>query len=202
MMRVVRWLLLLAMTCGCALTARADDEVIVCYNYGCSAQATVRFSSAQIKQVVSQLAAARDAAEERRLVSRAIGQLYAWAGEQSPIHADRAGNYADGGVNGEMDCIDHSTTTTRFLRLLEQSGALHFHRVGPVIRRGWLFQHFTATLDELPSSASPATAVPTAAPAASRMPRYAVDSWFVDNGQPAVVLPLIEWFSYRGDSGV
>jgi hypothetical protein len=200
MMRAIRWLLLLAMTCGCALTARADDEVIVCYNYGCSARATVRFSSAQIKQVVSQLAAARDAAEERRLVSRAIGQLYAWAGEQSPIHADRAGNYADGGVNGEMDCIDHSTTTTRFLQLLAQWDALHFHRVGPVIRRGWVFQHFTATLDELPPSA--AEAMPTTVSTSAQVPRYAVDSWFVDNGQPAVVLPLSEWFSYRGGFGV
>jgi hypothetical protein len=23
--------------------------------------------------------------------------------------------------------------------------------------------------------------------------RFAVDSWFVDNGQPAVILPLDEW---------
>lgn len=200
MMRAVRWLLLLVMTCGCPLMARADEAVTICYNYGCSAQATVRFSSAQIRQVVMLLADARDAAEERRLVSRVIGQLYAWAGEQSPIHADRAGNYADGGVNGEMDCIDHSTTTTRFLRLLEQSGALHFHRVGPVIRRGWVFQHFTATLDELPPLA--AEAMPTTVSTSAQVPRYAVDSWFVDNGQPAVVLPLSEWFSYRGGFGV
>ena len=25
------------------------------------------------------------------------------------------------------------------------------------------------------------------------VPRFVVDSWFVDNGQPAVILPLAEW---------
>jgi len=28
--------------------------------------------------------------------------------------------------------------------------------------------------------------------------RYVVDSWFVDNGEPAVVLPLAEWLNGGG----
>ena len=28
--------------------------------------------------------------------------------------------------------------------------------------------------------------------------RYVVDSWFVDNGEPAVVLPLAEWLKGGG----
>jgi hypothetical protein len=45
--------------------------------------------------------------------SRRHRPLYGWAGEQSDIH-NRGGNYADAGI-GRMDCIDHSTSTTRLL---------------------------------------------------------------------------------------
>ena len=75
------------------------------------------------------LLAAVNAAEERKLLGGAIGRLYGWAGEQSDIRNDRGGNYADGGVPGKMDCIDHSTSTTRLLRLLEARGDLRWHRV-------------------------------------------------------------------------
>jgi hypothetical protein len=198
----MRWLF--ALLICCAAVAHADEpaygQVSACYNYGCSTQATVRFSAQQLQQVDQLLASANDAGHERQLLAQAIGQLYAWAGEQTPIHADRAGNYADAGVSGEMDCIDHSTTTTRFLRMLEQRGALHFHRVSEVTRRGWIFQHFTATIEEWPPAATAATAA--ALTQTSIQPhRFAVDSWFVDNGKPAIVLPLEQWFSY-GDPGV
>ncbi|HEY8856831.1 MAG TPA: hypothetical protein VIM43_05675 [Rugosibacter sp.] len=175
----------------------ADDSVSVCFNYGCATQSTVKFSTQQLNSVTQTLAAAHNAGEERTLLAQVIGTLYAWAGKQTPIHADRGGNFADAGVQGAMDCIDHSTTTTRFLRLLEQHNALHFHHVIAVTRRGWIFQHFTATIEELPrptvSTASVATEVKAAQP-----PRFAVDSWYVDNGKPAIVLPLAEWFNYGG----
>lgn len=174
-------------------TAYADESVSVCFNYGCVTQAPVRFSAQQLSNVTHTLATAHDAGEERTLLAQVIGTLYAWAGMQTPIHADRGGNYADAGVQGAMDCIDHSTTTTRFLRLLEQRDALHFHHVIATTRRGWIFQHLTATIEELPlATANAATA--TSVTAAQR-PRFAVDSWYVDNGKPAIVLPLAEWFN-------
>lgn len=177
----------------CAATANADESVSVCFNYGCAAQATVRFSPQQLSLIEQTLAGAGDAEHERQLLPQVVGQLYAWAGEQTPVHADRAGNYADAGADGAMDCIDHSTTTMRFLRLLEKRGALRFHRVIDVTRRGWIFRHFTATIEEIQPQAL------AAAPAAmSRRHRYAIDSWYVDNGKPAIVLPLEQWFTYGG----
>ncbi len=177
----------------------ADDSVSVCFNYGCVTQATVKFSAQQLSRVTQTLAAAHDASEERTLLAQVIGTLYAWAGEQTPIHADRGGNFADAGVQGAMDCIDHSTTTTRFLHLLEQHDALHFHHVIATTRRGWIFQHLTATIEELPLATASAVSA-TSTTAAQRL-RFAVDSWYVDNGKPAIVLPLAEWFNYGG-SGV
>jgi len=177
----------------------ADDSVSVCFNYGCVRQATVKFSAQQLSSVTQTLAAAHDASEERTLLAQVIGTLYAWAGEQTPIHADRGGNFADAGVQGAMDCIDHSTTTTRFLHLLAQHNALHFHHAIATTRRGWIFQHLTATIEELPLATAIAASA-TSATAAQRL-RFAVDSWYVDNGKPVIVLPLAEWFNYGG-SGV
>ena len=64
----------------------------------------------------------RPASGER--LAETLGSLYAWGGEQSDIHNDRGGNYADDQVSGRMDCIDHSTSTTRLLHLLVRRGYL------------------------------------------------------------------------------
>ncbi|MCK9990231.1 MAG: hypothetical protein WA112_03210 [Rugosibacter sp.] len=184
------WLLL------SAAATYADEDVLVCFNYGCHSQAPASFSAPRMESLRQTLAAAHTPSEERTLLSHVIGSMYAWAGEQTPIHADRGGNFADSGMYGTMDCIDHSTTTTRFLKLLEQHHALRFHRVAAITRLGWIFQHFTATIAELP----PAQALPTAAltikttdnAVQDSMPRFVVDSWYADNGQPARILPLAD----------
>ncbi|HUY02862.1 MAG TPA: hypothetical protein VMV33_06215 [Rhodocyclaceae bacterium] len=189
-MRVVALVPLFALLLAQA-PARADEQVTVCYNYGCASRQTVNFTARQLDQLHQMLAAASTAAAERSALARAVGRLYAWAGEQSPIWRDRGGNYADGGVDGKMDCIDHSTTTTRFLRLLERCGWLRFHRVLPPVRRVrfLISVHWSALIEELPS--------PGAGPAAAPR-RFVVDSWFVDNGRPAVVLPLQQWLNGGG----
>ena len=164
----------------------ADDSVAVCYGYSCVAQAQIRYSDAQLDEIGRQLARAVDAEDERELLASAIGRLYAWAGEQSDIHNDRGGNYDDGHASGKMDCIDHSTSTTRLLRLLEARGNLRWHRVREPEMRSWaLFigVHWSAVIEEK---------------GGGEAARFAVDSWFVDNGQPAVILPLAEWLKGAG----
>ena len=168
--------LMAALTAACV---HADQVVTICYNYGCLTQTAVTFSEQRLAEVRAMLATATTAAQERDLVAQAVGRLYAWAAEQTPIGADRGGDYADDGKPGRMDCIDHSTTTDRFLRMFEDLGWLRFHRVGKiVVRHRWIFgQHFSAVLEENGSGA-----------------RYVVDTWFRDNGRPAVVLPLADWY--------
>ncbi|QDX81233.1 hypothetical protein B9N43_08265 [Denitratisoma sp. DHT3] len=177
-----RWLglLLLALLGG----ARADEQVMVCYGYGCAHQAPALFADSQLDPLLARLGTAHDGVDERRLLAEAVGQLYGWAGQQTPIHADRGGNYADEGRRGSMDCIDHSLTTTRLLTMLANRGGLHFHHViARVLRtRGMIFEHYSAAIAESGEGAR----------------RYAVDSWFVDNGKPAVILPLDEWMDGGG----
>lgn len=174
-----RWLcVVLVLWSGFGL---ADERVSICYGYGCLVQTDVRYTDGQLGDVRRLLFAAVDAADERKMLAQAIGRLYGWAGEQSDIRNDRGGNYADGGIPGKMDCIDHSTSTTRLLGLLADRGYLRWHRVRTVESRNfaWLIEsHWSAVIEEKTDGEAA---------------RFVVDSWFVDNGQPAVILPLDEW---------
>ncbi len=171
-----------------ALGAFADERVAVCFNYGCYAQAEVSYDEAQLAEIAALLSAARDAEGERAVLGEVVGRLLGWAGKQSPIGADRGGNYADAGVPGMMDCIDHSTTTTRLLQMLERRGLLRHHRVlEPALRTSFfVFLHYSAQVEEKAATAPAAGAAP---------PRYVVDSWFFDNGRAAIVMPLPTWLA-------
>jgi hypothetical protein len=170
---------LVAMLIALSGTVAADEIVPICYGYSCIAQDDIHYSGLQIGRVGQMLSATVDAATERKALAEVIGQLYAWAGEQSDVKNDRGGNVADGHSPGRMDCIDHSTSTTRLLQMLEAYGFLRWHQVSEIDVRNWAFvfpAHYSAVIEEKASAM-----------------RFVVDSWFVDNGQPAVILPLGEW---------
>jgi hypothetical protein len=168
--------------------AGAQERVLLCYDYGCKTQEEVSYGPMQLEPVRAALLRAQDAQEEREILAVEVGRLYRWAGTRTPIHADRAGDLADGEVEGRMDCIDHATSTSELLRMIERRGWLRFHRVLPQVRRARLiFQHFSAVVAELGAED------PEVLPA-----RYVIDSWFVEHGEPAVVLPLTEWLDGGG----
>jgi hypothetical protein len=159
----------------------ADESVPICHGYSCVVEVPIHYEALRLQEISVALMLTVDAENERKILAGVIGQLYAWAGEQSDIRHDRGGNYADGTTPGKMDCIDHSTSTTRLLRLLEARGDLRWHRVlTPESREfAWVLPvHWSAVIEEIGSQAAK---------------RFVVDSWFVDNGQPAVILPLDEW---------
>jgi hypothetical protein len=170
----------MALTCG---AASADETVTICFNYGCAAQADVVFPERSLHPIEEMLGASGSADYERQFLAQAVGRLYAFAGKTTPIHNDKAGNSADDGVDGRMDCIDHSTTTTRLLRMLEARGWLKFHRVldWALRRRFLVSEHRSAVVEEIATGR-----------------RFVIDSWFVDNGKPAVVMPLEEWMKGGG----
>ena len=178
------WLaMLVLMVAGSAL---ADQSVRICHAYGCLAEAEVIFSERALHEINQMLSVTVDAENERKILAQVIGQMYAIGGEQSDIHNDKGGNYADANIPGRMDCIDHSTSTTRLLRLLEARGDLRWHRVRePEMRSSVLVNgiHWSAVIEEKTGDGAA---------------RFVVDSWFVDNGQPAVILPLAEWLKGAG----
>ncbi len=202
----MRWLLVLPLLAAAAPSSAAET-ISVCYNYGCLAQSEVHYGEEELARVQVLLGSATNAADERQKLSLAIGWLLGWAGRQTPIAADRGGNTADNGVYGRMDCIDHSTTDTRLLRLLEARGWLRFHRVlEPVWRVLYLVQvHHAAQIEEraeTPEAGGSEPAAGAGKPAGEAIiepARYVVDSWFRDNGQPALVIDLQRWLDGQGD---
>lgn len=213
---------LIALALCAPLHAPAAAEVSICYNYGCLSEAPVRFDEAALDAQQRRLAAARSAEEERQLLAEVIGWMYREAGRQSPIHADRGGDLLDDGVHGRMDCIDHATSTTRLLAVLEARGAMRFHKLLPQARRTRfvLFQHFSAVVEEIAPAPQAVDGpvpdhvpvllalcdcdvsddLPKPAPLAAGTPgaRYVIDTWFYDHGTPAVVLPLAAWLDGEG----
>ncbi len=169
-----------AAACLAALAALpcAAEEVSICFNYGCAERTTVRYSPLQLGQAQAPLAGADSPAAERAALAHAVAWLYFHAGTQSPIWRDRGGNFDDDEARpGRMDCIDHSTNTTAFLRLLERRGWLRFHSVGePALRGRLLNDHWAARVVERTSGEE-----------------WVVDTWFLDPGLPASVFPLKAW---------
>lgn len=174
-----RWLagLLAAMPLLAAGGSGGAQTLEVCFNYGCQATLAVAYTPAQMLSLHGALDGSVDAADERGRLQYVLARMYRWAGEQSPIHVDRAGDFLDDEVYGRMDCIDHAHTTDRMLRALQSVGALKFHRVIDIQRRtSWvIMQHFSAAIEDAEGH------------------RYAVDTWFRDHAEPAVVMDLNRW---------
>jgi len=177
---------LLALLLSLSFSAGAE-EVPICYNYGCAILDIVDFSDSELQQVGELFSMVPDAELERVAIAEAIGLFETYAGRQTPTWADKGGNAKDDDAPGRMDCVDESANTTTYLRLMERRGWLHFHRVlAPVSRIHWLlYTHWSASIAEIGSTRE-----------------YAVDSWFHDNGEPAVIFEMEDWIERAGLYGL
>lgn len=120
-----------------------------------------------------------DAVAERETLRHAIGLLESLVGPRTGTAQDKAGTFGNGAWPGQLDCNDETANTTTYLRLMQADGLLRFHRILDTITRGGFLifgRHSAAVIQELASGE-----------------KYAVDTWFYDNGQPAVILPLTLW---------
>ncbi len=163
-----------------ALRAQAAESVTICYNYRCAVQAEVTFSEDDMQTLASLFADDENPGDELGAIQLAVSFMSRVAGQQTPIHNDKGGNYDDDGVEGRMDCIDHAHTTTAYLRFIAAHDWLRFYKVlNPIRRAPLLFDdHWAARIQDKQTGA-----------------QYAVDSWFFDNGQPPVIYPLERWLS-------
>jgi hypothetical protein len=180
-MRYIVFFLLLSSSA----TTPAQD-INVCYNYDCFVQAGVKFHRSDLVYINSFFNEADDPAAERFSIRLAVGAMSQIAGKQTPIRYDKGGNDDEENVDGRMDCIDHSRTTTEYLKFLEARGWLQFHRVlSPVHRAPLLLNdHWSARIEETGSGA-----------------QYVVDTWFLDNGEPAIIFTLEDWLRGAAPNG-
>ena len=119
------------------------------------------------------------AQQERMQLKLAISLLETMTGQQASTYKYRAQNCVVNDLSGQLGCIDEATNTTVYLRLLSWANLMVFHLQASRVSRGGLFSpHNTATKTDIESNT-----------------RYAVDSWFDNNGQPPAIIPLALWKS-------
>ncbi|MBZ0091728.1 MAG: hypothetical protein K8F27_05855 [Sulfuricellaceae bacterium] len=156
------------------------DQISICYNYGCAAHAPVVFAGRALHSIQALFHRLPDAAAERQAIAESIGLFETISGEQTPTWRDKGGDENDDGIDGRMDCIDHATNTTAYLKLLEKHGWLRFHRVLDPVKRApyWVNVHWAARIVEVATQQD-----------------YIVDAWFFDSGHPAAIFTLQDWMA-------
>jgi hypothetical protein len=150
----------------------------VCQSGGCAKVSASSLSDKdwlQISQLFNPVA--MDAGGERKQLAQAIGVFERIIGEKIGTSGDLAGTFNM--AHGQQDCNDEAINTTTYMRLLYKNGYLNFHKIEDMRTRNFFFTgwpHTTAVIREIGSGE-----------------RFAVDSWFYDNGHPATIVPFVVW---------
>jgi hypothetical protein len=188
-----RWCCSLLLLLAC-VPARADlstlnrvlqqtpqrDGFEICHGGGCAAVERTALDEvewAQVRAVFTPLP--QSPAQERDCIATAIGVLEGLVGLKTGTATDRGGTFGNSAYPGQMDCNDEAANSTTYMKLMAQDGLIRFHDIADTTTRGFFFNgwpHTTAVLRER-----------------QRGTRHAVDSWFYDNGAPAVIVPLEQW---------
>ena len=164
------------------------ERFSICYGHTCQRTIDVGLSEdewrtirQEFKRPMPAMTTGSDSAQEREQIRRAIALLETVVGNKTGTTSDKGKNSAGFGLQGQMDCVDESTNTTVYLTMLQNNGLLKWHTVNYRTSRG-VFSlqapHFTAVIREKDNNQY-----------------FAVDSWFLDNGQPPFIVPLEKWES-------
>lgn len=162
------------------ITDPAPGRFSVCSEHTCHKVTQVSLMPAQWQQVRDQFSPpAESAADERARIARAIALMENLVGPLAGTANEKGRNFKGVGIDGQMDCIDESTNTTSYLTMMAQDGLITRHSVEDRVTRGYVifgWPHTTAVIRDNETGE-----------------RYAVDSWFPDNGEPPFILPLPVW---------
>lgn len=176
----LRYFMLLLAAHTATVVGGPIDAVSVCTSFSCDTRQSVSLGANTWHELSALFQSVPDAAAERAAISKAIALLERTAGQQTATQHDKAYNWQRAGEPGELDCIAESNNTHTYLVTLENAGLLYWHRTQPRAMRGLFFVHWTAVLQDTAEGQY-----------------WAIDSWFRDNGQPPVILPLADWQAYK-----
>lgn len=163
------------------ITTPAYNHFSVCFEHSCEKVVTLSLSQAEWQKVTSPLSVPLSSpASERDAIAATVSNMEAMVGLRTGTDQDKAGNLSGFGLPGQMDCIDESTNTTTYLTMLVETDLLKHHTImDRSTRFGWLsLPHTSAVIRETGTDR-----------------RFAVDSWFYDNGQAPAIVDLTLWKS-------
>lgn len=158
------------------------DGFDMCHGGSCAEVSRVSLSESEWQQIRALFYPFSDDAEtERKRIAEAIGVMERIVGIKTATHTDRGGTFGNSSFPGQLDCNDEAANSTTYMKLMQSSGFIRQHEILDIKLRGFFFRgwpHSTAAIMEKQTGQN-----------------YAVDSWFYDNGKPAVILPLDVWKS-------
>jgi len=155
------------------------SQFTFCYNHGCSRAVTVHLNSNQwndARKIFQPLP--ENGAEERKCISLVIGVLENILGKITG--ATKLGGSRGWVLTNQFDCVDDAVNTSTYLYMLRKEGLIRFHDVRGPAHRGFLIDgkwpHVATVIIEKKTGDA-----------------FVVDSWFLDNGYPAFVIPFNDW---------
>ena len=156
------------------------NQFEVCQGGGCAQFNQVSISRAEWENVAALFKfKATNPREERLQISQAVGLLERIVGAKNGTLGDRAGTFDNSDYKGQLDCNDEAINTTTYLRLLKSKDLMSQHEVEDTRTRNFFFTgwpHTTAVIRDIKTGE-----------------RFAVDSWFYDNGHAATIVPFKTW---------
>lgn len=164
------------------------DDFTFCYGYSCTAQKQAGFTDkewAGVKRVFTNKPA-KDAESERLKIAAAVATMEKIIGAKTGTSHDLAEARGKKEDPAQMDCIDETMNTSRYLEFLQNDGLLKFHKVAHPIHRGYFvdgaWPHNTAVIAELNKEGKPAK-------------QFAVDSFYRANGEEPYIVPAASWLA-------
>jgi hypothetical protein len=156
----------------------------ICHSGGCAEISQLSLSDEDWQKVSTIFNhKPENAQQERAQIAAAIGVLEDIVGQKIGTADDKAGTFSSANL-GQLDCNDEAINTTTYMRLLKQAGFMPLNDIEDTRTRSFFFNgwpHSTAVIHDIKTNE-----------------RFAVDSWFYDNGHAATVVPLAIWKSgYR-----
>jgi hypothetical protein len=152
----------------------------ICHSGGCAEVSTVSLSDEEWQQVSAVFDNnAQNATQERAQIAQAIGVLETLVGNTIGTSGDLAGTFGNSDHAGQLDCNDEAINSTTYMRLLKANGLMQLHEIEDTRTRNFFFTgwpHSTAVIRDIATGE-----------------RFAVDSWFYDNGHPATIVPFAIW---------
>lgn len=153
----------------------------VCYNHGCADRAEVSWTISQWTAVHTLFEPTPTSAEdERERIAAAVALMERMTGEQAGTDGDVGGTFSGMGHMRQLDCVDETVNTTTYLILLREQGLIRWHVLDNPATRGYFvtgWPHATAVIEEKDTGE-----------------RFAVDSWFGNNGEPPAIVALPDWY--------
>ena len=162
------------------ITAPTYHKFSVCQQHTCEKVVTLSLSTAEWHEITFPLKVPLPTAgKERDAIAATVSNMETVVGRRTGTYLDKGGNLAGFGQPGQMDCIDESTNTMTYMSMLAENSLLQHHSVVDRSTRFGIFAgapHTTAVIREHSSGR-----------------RFAVDSWFFDNGHPPAIIDIQTW---------